>query len=214
MSMRRIPMTWFCEMANAVIGEGGELLEYKQLIANPKTRATWTHSYGNEIGRLAQGMPGRNTGTNTIIFIHKHQVPRERAKDVTYGLITTLIRPEKIDEPNRTRLVAGGDRVHFPGNAGTPTADLLTVKLLINSIISTAGAKFMTMNIKDFYLNSPMARYKYMQLRIVDMPDDVIEHYNLRDKATPDGYIYCKIQRGCMAFHRQVSLPSNCSRNV
>ncbi len=45
MSMRRIPMTWFCEMANAVIGQGGELLEYKQLIANPKMRATWTHSY-------------------------------------------------------------------------------------------------------------------------------------------------------------------------
>jgi hypothetical protein len=196
MSMRRIPMTWFCEMANAVIGEDGELLEYKQLIANPKTRATWTHSYGNEIGRLAQDMPGRNTGTNTIIFIHKHQVPRERAKDVTYGLITTLIRPEKIDEPNRTRLVAGGDRVHFPGDAGTPTADLLTVKLLINSIISTDGAKFMTMDIKDFYLNTPMARYEYMRLRIADMPDDVIEHYNLRDKATPDGYIYCEIQKG------------------
>ena len=96
MSMRRIPMTWFCEMANAVIGEGGELLEYKQLIANPKTRATWTHSYGTKIGRLAQDMPGCNTGTNTIIFIHKNQVPKERAKDVTYGLITTLIRPEKL----------------------------------------------------------------------------------------------------------------------
>jgi hypothetical protein len=37
MSMRRLPMAWFCEMANVVIGEGGELLEYKQLIANPKT---------------------------------------------------------------------------------------------------------------------------------------------------------------------------------
>ncbi len=83
-------------MAKAVIGEGGELLEYKQLIANPKTRATWTHSYGNEIGRLAQGMPGCNTGTNTIVFIRKNQVPQERAKDVTYGLITTLIRPEKL----------------------------------------------------------------------------------------------------------------------
>ena len=57
MSMRRLPMMWFCEMANAVIGEGGELLEYKQLIANPKTRETRTRSYGNEIGRLAQGMP-------------------------------------------------------------------------------------------------------------------------------------------------------------
>jgi len=196
MSMRRIPMTWFCEMANAVIREGGELLEYKQLIANPKTRATWTHSYGNELGQLAQGMPGCNTGTNTIKFIHKNQVPRERAKDVTYGLITTLIRPEKNDEPNRTRLVAGGDRVHFPGNAGTTTADLLTVKLLINSIISTDGAKFMMMEIKDFYLNTPMARYEYMRLRIANMPDNVIEHYNLRDKATLDGYIYYEIQKG------------------
>ncbi len=88
------------------------------------------HLYRNEIERLAQGMPGQNTGTNTMFFIKKNQVPRDRAKDVTYGLITTLIRPEKIDEPNRTRLVAGGDRVHYPGDAGTPTANLLTVKIL------------------------------------------------------------------------------------
>jgi len=71
-------------------------------------------------------------------------------------------------------LVTGGDRVHYPGNASTPTADLLTLKIHINSITSTAGAKFMTMDIKDFYLNTPMARYKYMQLRIADMPDNVI----------------------------------------
>ena len=109
-------------------------------------------------------MPGRNTGTNTIFFIKKNQVPQDRAKDVTYGLITTLIRPEKIDEPNRTRLVAGGDRVNYLGDAGTPTADLLIVKILLNSIISTANAKFMTIDIKDFYLNTPMARYEYMRL--------------------------------------------------
>ncbi len=54
----------------------------------------------------------------------------------------------------------------------------------------------MTMDIKDFYLNTPMARYKYMPLHIADILDDVIEHYNLRDKATPDGYIYCIIQKG------------------
>jgi hypothetical protein len=86
--------------------------------------------------------------------------------------------------------------VHYPGDAGTPTADLLTVKLLINSIISTNGAKFMTMDIKDFYLNTPMTRYEYMRLRIADMPDDVIEHYNLCSKATPDVYNYCEIQKG------------------
>jgi hypothetical protein len=48
---------------------------------------------------------------DTIFFIPKDKVPRARAKDITYGLITCLIRPEKTDEPNRTRLVAGGDRV-------------------------------------------------------------------------------------------------------
>ena len=35
-----IPMTEFCEMANAVIGDNRELLEYRHLIANKKTRAT------------------------------------------------------------------------------------------------------------------------------------------------------------------------------
>ncbi len=164
MSVRRIPMLLFCEMANSVIGDNGELLEYRHLVSNLKTRSTWTHFYGNEVGRLAQGMPGRNTGTNTIFFIKKDQVLRDRAKDVTYDLITTLIRPEKIEEPNRTRLVAGGDRVHYPGDAGTHTADLLTVKILLNSIISTLNAKFMTMDIKDFYLDTPMAWYEYMQL--------------------------------------------------
>jgi len=68
MASRSFPMTWFCEMANSVMGENGKLLEYRHLIANPKTRATWTHSYGNELGGLAQGMPGQAKGTDTIFF--------------------------------------------------------------------------------------------------------------------------------------------------
>jgi hypothetical protein len=92
--------------------------------------------------------------------------------------------------------VAGGDQVNYPGDAGTPTADLLTVKLLMNSIISTQGARFMTMDIKNFYSNTPMARYKYMQLKILDMLDDIIEHYKLCSIVTPDGHIYCEIQKG------------------
>ncbi len=76
--------------------------------------------------------------------------------------------------------MAGGDRVHSPEDAGTPTADLLTVKLLLNSIISTPNAKFTTMDIKDFYLNTPMARYEYMRLQLADMPEDVIAHCRLK----------------------------------
>jgi hypothetical protein len=116
-------------------------------------------------------MPGQNTGMNTIHFIPQDRVPREQSKDVTFGLITCFIRPEKNDEPNRTRLVTGGDRVHYPGNAGTPTTNLSTIKLLINSIILTTGATLMMMGIKDFYLNTPMARYEHMRLKLSDMPD-------------------------------------------
>jgi hypothetical protein len=181
----QIPHKWLCKIANLVLVDNGELLEYHHLIANPKTKAVWAHLYGNELGRLAQGMPGQNTGMNTILFIRCNQVPHNRTKDVTYSLITCLIQPEKVDEPNRTRLVAKGDRVHYPGNAGTPTTDLLAVKLLLSSTISTVGAKFMTMDIKNFYLNTPMAKYKYMQLKLSDIPADFFEHYNLNEIVTP-----------------------------
>ena len=61
--------------------------------------------------RARNARPGKRDRHN--FFIPRHMVPKERTCDITYGLITCLIRPEKIDEPNRTRLVAGGDRVHY-----------------------------------------------------------------------------------------------------
>jgi hypothetical protein len=154
----KFPMIWLCEMANSIIGKKGKLLEYWHLVANPKTRATWTHSYGNKLGFLAQGMPSQAKRINTIFFIPWDMVPKERSKNITYGLITCLIRPEKIEEPNRIRLVTGGERVHYPFNAGTTTTNLLTVKLLINSMISTPSTRFFTMDIKNFYLCTPMSQ--------------------------------------------------------
>ncbi len=53
MSCRKLPMMWFCKMANSVLGNNSKLLEYRHLIANPTTCATWTYSYGNKIERLA-----------------------------------------------------------------------------------------------------------------------------------------------------------------
>jgi hypothetical protein len=55
----------------------------------------------------------------------------------------------------------GGNLVNYPGDCGTPTADLLTVKNLLNSVISTSNPKFMTLNLKDFYLMTPMKQYEY-----------------------------------------------------
>ncbi len=53
----------------------GKLLKYQQLITHPKNQEVWMHSSANEFGRLAQGVGGQIQGTNTIFFIHKHQVP-------------------------------------------------------------------------------------------------------------------------------------------
>jgi hypothetical protein len=141
-------------------------------------------------------MPGQVKGMDAIFFIPIDKVPRARAKDVTYGLITCSIRPKKTEEPNRTRLVAGGDRVHYPFNAGTPIANLLIVKLLINSVISTSRATFFRMDIKNVYLCMPMTRYEYMQLKLSDMLEDIIAYYHLLNNTTPDGYVYCKIRQG------------------
>jgi hypothetical protein len=71
----------------------------------------------------------------------------------------------------------------------------------------------MTMDIKDFYLNIPMAQYKYMQLQIADMPNDVIKHYNLTDLANQTDTSTARSKRECTAFHRLESLPRNCLRN-
>ena len=62
---------------------------------------------------------------------------------------------------NRTRCTVDGSRTKFVGNVSTPTANLLTVELLFNNIISTPGTYFLGLNLKDFYLTS-MDRPEYV----------------------------------------------------
>ena len=82
-------------------------------------------------------MPVRVEGTNTIVLIQKDDIPAHNWKYITYGSIFVSYRPEKAD-PNRTRLAVGGDGVNCPNDCGTPTTDLLTVKLHLNITISLA----------------------------------------------------------------------------
>ena len=52
------------------------------------------------------------------------------------------------------------------------------------------------MDIKNFYLMTPLLRLKYVRLKLEDMPKSIIEHYGLQDKATPDDAVYVAIKRG------------------
>ena len=193
---RKYPMQFLCDLANAVLdGDTGEMLEYRHLITRPKYKEIWGEAYGKEVGRLAQGIPGKVEGTNTIFFIHKHQVPADRRKDVTRDRIVCTVRPEK-EDPNRTRICVMGNLINHPGDNGTPTADLLTVKMLLNSVVSTPGAKFMTIDISNFYLNTPLDRPEYIKMKLSNFPEEIAEQYNLKEKETDDGYVYVEVRKG------------------
>jgi hypothetical protein len=173
----------------------GKLLNYRALLRHPAYHDDWTKSSANEFGRLANGVGGRIKGTNTIRFIQKRDIPKDRIKDVTYGQFVCTIRPEK-KEPNRTRLVVGGDRINYPGEVATPTADMLAAKILFNSVISTTNARFMTMDISNFYLNTPLKRPEYIRMKLSDIPEEIITEYKLRDLVELDDCVYIIIVLG------------------
>ena len=116
-------------------------------------------------------------------------------KDVTYGQFLCTVKPEKA-EPNQTRFTVGGDRINYPGEVATPTADMLVAKMLFNSVISTKDARFMTMDISNFYLMTPLHRPEFICIKLSDIPNEVINEYKLREKATKNGSIYIRAKRG------------------
>ena len=121
--------------ANVVIDPTtGASLEYRHLIKGT-TKSIWENLFANEIGRLAQGFGTRMpSGTHTIFLIPKDKVPAGRT--LNYGRIVAEIRPQKA-ETHRTRITVGGNLINFPGDVTTPKADLITAKLVFNSVLST-----------------------------------------------------------------------------
>jgi hypothetical protein len=171
------------------------LMEMRHLLVNPKYKELWGKSYTIKLSPLAQGIPGISNGTNTIIFIRRNDVPIDRRKDITYGRVCVNYCPEKAD-PNRTRLTIGGNRITHPRDCGTPTVDMVTVKIHLNSIVSTKGARYCTIDLKDFYLNTPMACPEFTCMKLAELPEEFAQIYKLHDLADANGFISIKIQKG------------------
>ncbi len=127
--------------------------------------------------------------------MEKQQIPQARCKDIAYRQIVCVYHSEKKDQ-YRTRITLGGNLVNYPDNCGTPAADLLTYKIMFNSIISTPNAKFMTIDFKNFYLMTPMDRYKYFRMKLELFPQEIINEYRLHDKVDTDGNVFCEVQPG------------------
>ena len=130
------------------------------------------------------------SGTGTMWPIKRENIPTDRK--ATYVKFVCNIRPQKA-EKHRTRLTVGGNLVDYLGDVSTPTADMLTAKILINSVISTPGAKWLGIDLKDFYLNTPMDRYEYITIPYRLIPQEIIQQYNLQNLVTTTGNIYFEV---------------------
>jgi hypothetical protein len=184
--LRKHPLQFICNLAYAVLdNETGDLLEYRHLMKHPKYKDVWTKSFGTEIRRLA-------TNTETIFFVKKDKIPNNRKGNETYARIVCVYCDGKKDK-YRTCITMGGNLVNYPGDCGTPTANLLMVELLLNSIISTPNAKFMTLDRKNFYLMTPMKRYEYFCMKLNLFPQDIIDEYNLTSKVDHNRNVHCKV---------------------
>jgi hypothetical protein len=178
----------------AINPDTGLVAEYDEL-SKSSDGAQWIQSTTEEFGRLAQGL-GPNSamthGTDTIRFIPVSQMPKGR----TAAYIRTVCadRPEK-PNPKRVRITIGGDRIDYPGNTSTKTADMTTIKTLVNSTISTRDARFMTGDLKDFYLGTPLDRFEYIRIPIKFIPQVIIDLYNLNDIAF-NGFIWAEVRKG------------------
>jgi hypothetical protein len=93
----------------------------------------------------------RIVGTNTCHWIKRSQVPR--GKKVTYARTVVAIQTEKVEQ-KRVRITVGGDQLDYPGETSTDTASLDTTKLLINSVLSTPGARMGAIDISNFYIHN------------------------------------------------------------
>jgi hypothetical protein len=171
----------------------------RHLLVNPKYKELWGKSYTIKLGCFAQGIPGVSNGTNTIIFIRQDNVPIDRCKDIMYGCVCVNYHPEKAD-PNCIHLTVDGNPITYPGDCNTPTVAIVTVKIHLNSVVSTKGARYCTIDLKDFYLNTPMGRPEFMRMKLADLPKEFAQIYKLHDLADTNKYISIKIQKGMYGF--------------
>ncbi len=108
-------------------------------------------------------------------------IPRNQT--VTYAHVVVNFCPQKAD-PHCIRITAGGNLINYPGELSTKTADLTTSKLMWNSVLSTKGARYMCLDIKNLYLTAPLDRYEYMKIPLNIFPEWIIKQKGFEQTRT------------------------------
>jgi hypothetical protein len=79
---------------------------------------------------------------------------------------------------SETRATIGGDQIDNPYNTAAVTANLESIKLLLNAMISD-NILHTTVDLEDFYLGTPLPHAEYIRILSRYIPKKVIEYYKL-----------------------------------
>ena len=99
-------------------------------------------------------------GKHCIVVMSHDKIAQmwEKGNKPTYARVLVDFHPLK-EDPNLVRITAGGNLIKYAGEITTRTENLTTANMLWGSVTSTEGAKFMGLDIGDFYLETPMEEY-------------------------------------------------------
>jgi hypothetical protein len=157
----------------------------------------WRFAATEEFSRLLDGVPGRAdlpAGTNTMGFIAVGQLPAGRR--VTYARFVCARKIKEGKLRRRVRLTVGGDQLDYDGDTAAHVASIPTVKCLLNSVLAEPKAKFMCVDIKNFYLGTPMETAEYMRINAKDVPEDIMVAYKLAALVDDRGFLLVEIRKG------------------
>ena len=73
------------------------------------------------------------------------------------------------------------------------TAGLETIKIHINSTISTKDTKYAAADIGNFYTNSKLESSECMRIHPSLIPQEIIDEYDAMQYVEADGYVYVEI---------------------
>ena len=167
----------------------GRPLTYRAALAG-EDASRWRTAEVEELIRLIRT-------SKTLVPIPRDSVPTDRRRDVTY--YNPQVK-EKVDAAGnktfRVRGTAGGDRITYPGEVSAQVADLDAVKILLNSVVSD-NAQWLTADIKDYYLGTPLSRYEYIRIHQRHLPPAAITELALEPylTASPDDTITFEIRK-------------------
>ncbi len=142
-------------MVHPVTGE--TITSYKKLMKDPATQDTWMTAFGKDFGGMNQrdNKTGQ-VGTNAMFVMDPKDIPNIPAdRTVTYANVVVDFRPQK-EDPHRMRVMAGGNLINYPGELTMQMAGITMSKLHWNSMLSTQKEKYMSLNLKKFYLSASL----------------------------------------------------------